>query len=142
MLDLAAGIEDRNYGLKKTTDPRTLLESLKIVLPLMALAGALSFQIWARSQSINIGYESLQLSLQEKELERFRQQLILEEQILKNPRSLEAIARNNLGMRPLGQDQIITSPVENWDVSNSETLALGNPSLPSAPKNPSAFNGL
>ncbi len=140
MLDLAAGIEARNYGLRRATDVRNLLELLKIVLPLMAIAAVLSIHIWVDSQSIHIGYQSQQLKAQEERLLQIQQQLVLEEQILKDPELLEAIARNDLGMILLPANKVILAPSENWDQSSSVTPALEHISRPSEPKKPSAFN--
>jgi len=139
MLDLAAKIETRNYGLRKTTDPRTLLESLRVILPLVIIAAAFSFRIWVCSESIHIGYQSQQLSALVEDSLRTQQQLILEEQTLKDPKSLESIARD-LGMIPLRPDQLILAPVADWDAGSLETLALMNPYRPSEPRKPSAFN--
>jgi cell division protein FtsL len=140
MLDLAAGIEERNYGLRRTTDPRALMESLRIVLPFVVIAGALSFHIWVRSQSIYIGYQNQQLNAQEEELLQIRQQFILEEQTLKDPQWLEAIARKDLGMVILQPNQIIPPPLENWNAGHSGTPELGNLIHSSEPKRSSAFN--
>jgi cell division protein FtsL len=125
MVDLAVGIKARNYGLRKTTEPRALWEALKFILPLMVIAGALSFHIWIQSQSIHIGYQSQELIAQEQNSLRVRQQLILEEETVKNLASLEKIARNELGMVPLKASQIIAAPLDNLDTVGSETLAMG-----------------
>ena len=140
MVDLAVGIESRNYGLRKTIEPKALWESLKIILPLVIIAGALSFYIWIQSQSINIGYQSQQLTVQEEELLRTQQQLILEEETVKNLATLEKIARNELGMVSLKASQIIPAPFEDLDAIGSETLALGNFSQSPASKKQPAIH--
>jgi cell division protein FtsL len=141
MIDFAAGIEAKNYGLSNTSDPRSLVESMKILLPLVAIAGILSFHVWVRSQNLQVGYESQRLLNQKEELLNIRKKLILEEQTLKDPRSLEVIARRDLGMIMLPVDQVILPPAsEGWDTSASETLALGNISRSSDLKKPSPFN--
>ncbi len=140
MLDLAAGMENRNYALRRSTNSRTLLESLEIVLPLIVIAGALCFQIWIRGQTIHIGYENQQLKEQEEILFRIQQQLIVEEQTLMDPRLLETIASRDLGMIILPANQIIPAPLENLDATNSEASVLGNLLRPSERKKPSAFN--
>ena len=140
MLDLAAGIKDRNHGLRKPANPRALLECLKIVLPLVVIAGALSFHIWIRGQNIHIGSRIQQLNAQEKDSLRVQQQLILEEQTLKDPELLEAIARRD-GMILLRPDQIVPPSLEDLEAGSSEILALGNLSLRSSePKKPFALN--
>jgi len=138
MLDFAAGIEAKNYGLRKTTDLRTLLESLKIVLPFVVIAGAFSFHVWVRSQNVQFGYQSQQLTAQAEELKQVQQQLILEEQTLKDPEWLEKVVSENLDMVLLKPSQIIPVPFEKWN--KTEPLALGASLKSSEPKKPSAFN--
>ena len=140
MLDFAAGIESKNYGLSKRSDLRTLLDSLKILLPLVMIAGALSFHIWICSQNIQIGYQSQQLTYQEEDLQKTLRQLILEEQTLKDPKKLETLALGEMGMIIPPADRVImsTEPA-GWDLGNSEALAMGNLSTPEM-KTPSAFN--
>jgi cell division protein FtsL len=140
MLDFAAGIETKNYGLRKTTDLRSLLESLRVVLPFVVIAGAFSFHIWVHSQNIHLGYQSQQLNAQAEELLQIRQQFILEEQTLKDPRWLEAVARKNLGLVLLRPSQIIPPPLENLSNGGAETLALETSSRSAEPKKPSALN--
>ena len=140
MLDFAAGIESKNYGLRKTSDFRTLLDSLKILLPLVMIAGALSFRIWICSQNIEIGYQSQQLTYEEEKLMDNQKQLILEEQTFKDLKRLETLALGEMGMIIPPADRIIISTApEGWDLGNSEALALGNLSTPEM-KAPSAFN--
>jgi len=141
MLDFASGIESKNYGLKKTSDLRTLLDSLKILFPLAVIAGALSFHIWVRSQNIQVGYQNQQLINQQEELQNLQNELILEEQTLKDPKTLELLALGDLNMIIPPADRIILSaPVEEWDTGNSETLALGNLPGTAGTEAPSAFN--
>jgi cell division protein FtsL len=140
MLDFAAGIEAKNYGLRKTTDFRSLLESLKFVLPFVAIAAAFSFHVWVRSQNIHLGYQSQQLNAQAEELQQIRQQLILEEQTLKDPRSLEAVARKNLGLVLLRPSQIIPPPLENLSRGGADSLALQTSTRSAGPKKPFAPN--
>ena len=140
MLDFAAGIESKNYGLRKTSDFRTLLDSLKILFPLVMIAGALSFHIWICSQNIQIGYQNQLLNDQEADLMNTQKQLILEEQTRKDLKRLETLAMGELGMIIPPADRIILSTTpEEWDLGNSEALALGNLSTPEM-KAPSAFN--
>ena len=141
MLDFAVGIEAKNYGLRKTSDLRTLLDSLKILFPLVVIAGALSFHIWVRSQTIQFGYEYQQLNNQQEDLLNLQKILVLEEQTLKDPKTLEILAMGDLNMIIPPADRIILStPPEEWDLGDSETLALGNLSVPSETNTPSAFN--
>ena len=140
MLDLAAGVEAKNYDLGKTADPQVLKECLWLILPLAAIALVLSFQIWIRSQTINIGYEIQSLRTQEETLKRNQQQLIAKEQVLQNPRWLESMASNKLGMTILKPSQIISVPVEKWDTTIVKTSSLGNPIQSGEIKKTSSYN--
>jgi cell division protein FtsL len=141
MIDFAAGIEAKNFGLRNTSDPRSLLESLKILLPLVAIAGILFFHVWICSQNMQIGYESQQLLAQEEEMSNTKKQLILEEQTLKDPKSLDILARRDLGMIRLPVDRVVLPPApESWKTGTSETLALGTLSRPAGLKKPSLFD--
>ncbi len=124
MYDWAGGSEDRNYGIKRITDPRKLSELLRIILSLSVIAGALLFYSWVRSQIIGIGYESQQLQAQEQNLLSVEKNLILEEQTLKNPERIEAIARNDLGMMRLRANQVLTPPNQGAESIGPNTLAL------------------
>ena len=66
--------------------------------------------------------------------------LILEEQILKNPERVETIARNDLGMMPLRANQLMTPQYQGVESIGPNTLALVNASNPSAEtrKNPAS----
>ena len=141
MLDFAAGIEAKNYGLRKTSDLLTLLDSLKILFPLFVIAGALSFHVWVRSQTIQIGYERHQLINQENDLRNIREHLILEEQTTKNLKKLEIRAMVDLKMILTPADRIImTVPPQQLETEGSETLALGSMPHTSEIKKQSAFN--
>jgi hypothetical protein len=140
MLDLAAGVESKNYDLSKTMDPQILRECLWLILPLAAIAIVLSFQIWIRSQVIHIGYQSQDLRKQEEVLKRNRQQLIVKKQALQNPKWLEAMASNKLGMTILKPDQIISVPVEKWDTTVVKTSSLENPMQHSEIRKTASFN--
>lgn len=141
MLDLAAGIEVRNYGLRRAGDPRSLLESLKMIFPLAMVAGALSFYVWVRGQVIQVGYQSQRLKAQEEELLQTKQHLVLEEQTLKDPRWLEAAARKNLNMAALEPCQVIPAPLfESWDTSSYKTPGPKKLFEPMEPEKPTALN--
>jgi cell division protein FtsL len=123
MVDLAPGLESKNYGLRKTPDPQTLWDSLKILFPLAMIAGALSIYIWIYSENTFIGYQNQSLSEQRDAALKIEQQLILEEQILKDPQWVEATARRDLGMVVLKADQIITALPRNRDAGGTDALA-------------------
>ena len=141
MLDFAAGIEAKNYGLRKTSDLRTLLDSLKILFPLVLIAGAFSFHIWIRSQNIQIGYENQQLIKQEEDLLNLQKELILEEQTLKDPKTLETLALGEMGMIiPSTEQLILSAKPDEWDLRSSENLALGDLPGQAEMNAPSALN--
>ncbi len=85
MVDLAGGIEARNYGIRRATDLRHLFELLHVILSAALIAGVLCVYSWTRSQIVNIGYQSHDLKVAEESLLRMEKNLILEEETLKNP---------------------------------------------------------
>jgi hypothetical protein len=140
MLDLAAGMETRNYTLKRTTDLQTLLESLKAVFPLAMIAGALCFHIWIQGQNIHIGYRNQQFKEREEMLSRIQKHLIVKEQALTDPKLLEEFARNELNMIILPANQIIPARLDTWDTDSSATPIAGNLLQSSEQKEAPAFN--
>ncbi len=132
MIDWAGGIENRNYGIKRITDSQKLLELLSIIFSLVMIAGALVFYAWVRSQIISMGYTGQQLQAQEESLLRDQRKLVLEEQTLKNPERVDAIARAELGMTPLRANQLLTPQMQNLESLGPNTLALSDSSHPSA----------
>ena len=140
MLDLAAGMENRNFTLRKTADIRTLLESLKTILPLAMIAGALCFHVGIRGQNIQIGYQSQRLKEKEQNLLRIQQHIIVEEQKIMDPRSLEAFAKNDLEMIILPANRIIPAPLDNWNTGSASTPILGSLFRTSEPKESPALN--
>jgi cell division protein FtsL len=140
MLDLAAGIEERNYGLKKKPDTQILRESMPLVFLLAIIATALFFHVWICSQTLRIGYQSQELNSQEQELLRSQQHLIVEEQTLKDPKWLAAVAGRDLGMTIVRADQIIPAPIGNWNAGNVKPTLIGNLIQASEPVKPSSLN--
>ncbi len=140
MVDLAAGTEIRNYGLKRTPDPKILQESLLLILPLAVIACALAFSIWIRSQIIDAGYQKQDLKIQEEELSRSLQQLVVEEQVLKDPKWLDAVASKSLGMVIVRPDQIIPASIQTWKGDNAKGNLMGNLVQPYGPKKPALLN--
>jgi hypothetical protein len=90
MLDLAPDLELHNHGLRKTLDLRILLESMKIILPLLFIASALFFHSRIVSESMQIGYEKQRLCDHEKEALDYQRQLNVLEQRRKDREWLEA----------------------------------------------------
>ncbi len=105
MTDWADGIETRNYGIKCKINSATLTELMCTIAALAIVAGALLFYSWIRSEIINTGYENQKLFTAEESLRQIQDALILEEETLRNPARIDAIARNNLGMTPLRPSQ-------------------------------------
>ena len=141
MLDLAAGFENRNYGLRRSADLRILSKSLAVVFPLLAVAGSLFLYLWVGGQNIQTGYQLQRLQLKEKELLNIHRQFIIEEQILKNPEKLNAMAQADLGMFLLQPDQIIPASYEHGDSENREKFS-SNLDRSKEPVQNIAFNGL
>jgi cell division protein FtsL len=127
MVDFADGFKAKNNGIRTTGNPRILLESLKILLPLAMIAGALSLHIYIRSQSIRIGYQLQQLKAEEEELLNNMKQLLLEERTLRDSNLLEALASRNPGVIVMPvQEAVVPDTLEKQDPVDLGTLALGN----------------
>lgn len=123
MMDLAAGFENRNYGLRRSSDLRIVIKSLAIVVPFIAIAGCLSVYLWIGGQNIQLGYQLQQLHVQERDLLNIRQQIIIEEQILTNPEKINAVAYADLGMLLLQPNQIIPASYEHSNSAAPEMLS-------------------
>ena len=139
MVDLAKGVAVRNYGFKHTPDAKLMRVSLLMFLPLAAIAGVFTFQIWVRSQTIHLGYQTQELRMQKDELLRNCQQLVVEEQTLKNPKWLDEIARKELGMAVVRPEQIIPVPVKVRDGDDSKSILIGSLIRANAAERSSAF---
>jgi cell division protein FtsL len=123
MTDWADGIETRNYGIKNEIDAGMMSELLRNIIPLAMIAGAFLFYSWVRSQIVNTGYESQNLFKAEESLLRNQKRLILVEETLRDPRRIEGIARNELGMTPLRLNQFIM-PTPDTERALYNTLAM------------------
>ena len=141
MLDLAAGFENRNYGLRRSSGLRVVIKSLAMVVPFIAVAGCLSPYLWFGGQNIQLGYQLQQLHTQEQELLNIRRQIIIEEQALTNPEKINAMAYADLGMLRLQPDQIIPASYEHPNPGNVELLS-GNIARSTEPERTNALNGL
>lgn len=137
MTDWVGGMESRNHDVTRATDSRNLAELLRTVLFLAVVAGVLTFYLWARGQIIHIGYQNQQVVAEEKSLLREQGHLLLEEQTLKNPERIDAIARN-LGMVPIRANQLILLTTVNEALKGSNMLALANIPRPPEPTTPAA----
>jgi hypothetical protein len=126
MLDLAIGVEEMNYGLKRRIELRTLLEFLRNIWPIVVVAGALCFHLWVRGQNIQAGYNTQQLKKEAKQLQQWDQRLELEERILGNIETLNSIARGDLGVIILRTNPIPPALTTGRETGNSERLELGS----------------
>jgi cell division protein FtsL len=141
MLDLAEGVEDRNYGLRRAGAARSLLEALQIVLPVAMIAAALTFYVWVRGRLVQAGYQAERLQAQEEELLETGRRLLLEEQTLKDPDRLEAAARDRLGLISIRPWQVIPAPLlDRWDTSSSREPGPAKSNRFPEPEKASAFN--
>jgi cell division protein FtsL len=143
MTDWADGIADRNYGIKCRIDTGMLMELICALLAFSAVAGALLFFSWVRSQSVNIGYESQNFSAIEESLLRTHKRLILEEEILGNPERIDKIARIELGMAPLRPGQLIRHQIQAAGSDASDSMVMASSGAmrftPAAPMRSSAI---
>ena len=140
MMDWAEDIESRNYGIKRRTDRRNLVDLLRIIGSLLMVAGVFLFYAWVRSQTVDIGYEEQRLQAQEKSALRTQANYILEEQTLRNPERIDGIARNELGMVLARTNQLVAPQVQDEQAAGSTTLAMANQNLKEGPRKPSATN--
>jgi cell division protein FtsL len=126
MTDWAEGIETRNFGIKNELDVRMLSELMRGIFALVLVAGAFLFYAWVRSQIVSTGYEGQQLFLEEQALLRTQKSLILEEETLRNPERIDALARNELKMMPLRPNQLILPQTEDLEHGASNAVAMVN----------------
>lgn len=108
MTDWADGIETRNYGIKCRIETGVLMELMCVILFFAMIAGAFLYYSWIRSHIVNTGYQIQGLFAEEESLMRTRRALILEEETLRNPERIDAIARSELGMVLLRPNQLIS----------------------------------
>jgi len=126
MTDFAESITSRNVGLPRATDRRNLSELLRISVSLAALAIVLVFYAWVRCETVSMGYEQHMLREQERQLEKQRALLVVQEETLKTPERLERIAREELGMIPLSASQILPPGPADLEPGGSTKLALAD----------------
>jgi cell division protein FtsL len=135
MTDWADGIETRNYGVKCEIDASVLSELMRTIIALAMVAGVLLFYAWVRSQIVNTGYENQSLFAEEESLLRQQKRLILEEETLRNPERIDAIARNSLGMTLLRPNQLVIPQIQDVErnVPNAMAMAEFKASVPKRP---------
>jgi cell division protein FtsL len=139
MKDLAGNIELRNYGIKPRTDGRSLFDLLCIILSIAAMAVVLCFYLWVRLQITTVGYESQRLASEGESLVRTAKNLIAEEQVLRDPGRIDAIARLELGMMPLRPFQVMPAGLSLEENASPVKVALAR-TRPSEAEKPSANN--
>ena len=120
MVDWADGFEISNLGIRRRTDSRVLLDLLCIVATVLIAAAVLIFYSWTHNRLVEIGYEEQKLQAQEESLLRDQRVLAVEEETLKDPERVDAVALGRLGMVRLHANQLI--PPQAYDVE------LGGPS--------------
>jgi cell division protein FtsL len=126
MTDWAEGIETRNYGIKNELDAGMLSELMRVIIVLVIVAGALLFCSWVRSRIVNTGYESQRLFAEEESLLRTQKSLILEEETLRNPERIDAIARSELKMTRLRPSQLIPQQIHDLERSVPNAMAMAD----------------
>jgi cell division protein FtsL len=126
MVDWANRIEARNYNVRRETDSRNIKELLKLILSLAMVAGVLVYYSWVRSHFISVGYESQNLETAESTLLHTQQNLILEEETLKNPERIDTIARNELNLMPLHPNQLLPTQAQDIESSAAGVLAMAD----------------
>ncbi len=124
MVDWAQERAISNNGITPKTDSRSLRQLLWITLGPMMLAAVFVALLWERSQLVSIGYETQRLMEGEETLLRVQKSLILEEETLKDPERIDAVARGILGMAPLRPRQVLAAAMTDADLNTRATLAM------------------
>ena len=95
--------------------------ALAALLLFLLVTSTFVFHVWSRLYVFRLGYEIYQQDKVSRELLEESRRLNLEIASLKSPSRLEAIARQELNLRPPRADQVVMVPVE-----KSPTLALAS----------------
>ena len=132
MSDWSSGVETRNHLIPRKTDSRSLSDLLACILCLLTIAGALVGHLWIQSRIVNLGYAIQELEANEQSLKKIQDQLILQEETLKNPKDIDAYARNVLGMEPIQANQKIPF-TRRMEGDRPAGLALASPQQLSVP---------
>jgi cell division protein FtsL len=131
MTDWAEGIEERNFGIRTEIKTKDIFyDFVKTIIPIAAIAGALLFYSWVRSEIINVGYETQNLFELEQSLSQKQKELKLEEKTLRDPQRIDNIARIELGMTPLRPNQFMESPAQAPDRNLSDSIAMSESEAP------------
>src|SRR5437773_7206011 len=124
MVDWAQERAISNNGITPKTDSRSLRQLLWLTLGPIMLAAVFVALLWERSQLVSIGYETQRLMEGEETLLRVQKSLILEEETLKDPERIDAVARGILGMAPLRPRQVLAAAMTDADLNTRATLAM------------------
>ena len=124
MVDWAQERAISNNGITPKTDSRSLRQLLWITLAPIMLAAVFVALLWERSQLVSIGYETQRMIQAEETLLRVQKTLILEEETLKDPARIDAVARGVLGMTPLRPRQVLAAAMPEADLNAHPTLAM------------------
>src|SRR5205809_6147251 len=124
MVDWAQERAISNNGITPKTDSRSLRQLLWLTLGPIMLAAVFVVLLWERSQLVSIGYETQRLMGAEETLLRVQKTLVLEEETLKDPARIDAVARGILGMTPLRPRQVLAAAMPDADLNAHPTLAL------------------
>lgn len=130
MTDWADGIDSRNYGIRNGIDEGLLSDFLHAIIVLAIVAGALLFYSWIQSQIVKTGYEIQKLIVEEETMVHIQKKLILEEQTLLNPKRIEIIARESLGMTPVRMNQLMLPRILNEETCIFDAMALSDSETP------------
>ena len=124
MVDWAQERAISNNGITPKTDSRSLRQLLWLTLGPIMLAAVFVALLWERSQLVSIGYETQRMMQTEETLLRVQKTLILEEETLKDPERIDAVARGILGMAPLRPRQVLAAAMTDADLNTRATLAM------------------
>ncbi len=127
MMDWAGGFEARNYGIRRRTDRRNLVDLLTITLSVLMIGGVLLCYAWTRSRIVDMGYEGQSLEAQERSILRTQNNLVLEEETLKNPARIDSIARTELDMVLVRTNQLVAPQLQDAPVTRSTDIAMASP---------------
>lgn len=130
MVDLAGGMEDRNYCIRRRADRQNLTDLMFTTLSLIVIAGASLVCLWVRLQMVEIGYQMQALQESEERLSRARSALILEEETLKHPEQIDRIARIQLGMNRVRLNQLLPVGARADELASATSLAMAKTAAP------------
>jgi cell division protein FtsL len=96
-----------NSYLVRERDRRRLRELAAVLLAVGCLGGGFLAYTWIHAELLRAGYRIDELERRRGELERRERQLLLESSYLASPQRVERRAVEELGMQPLGVEQVL-----------------------------------